>query len=186
MTRVASGFGRIAKQGDGFFRAPHACALGVSKGQNAVRWVAPSSVMKWSLWVLAKRKDFQSMIQLTMKFREVMTITFVFLSLSASVFTVTAAESKPLIRDVQTGYLLNCSFRAIRPYAWKKPPLLTGWETDGAGGTWESNPDGLMGEGQFTFHINWFRLRDTSNEHPVTIKHQIARQKTRARSNYHY
>jgi len=118
------------------------------------------------------------MTQLTMRFREVMTTALVFLSLSASVFTVTAAEPTPLIRDIQTGYLLNCSFRAIRPYPWKKLPLLTGWETDDRGGTWESSPKGFLGGDDFAFHVDWFRLHDTSVEHAVTIKHQIARQET--------
>ena len=118
------------------------------------------------------------MIQFKMRFREVMTTTFVFLSLSASVLAVTAVESKPLIRDIQSGYLLNCSFRAIRPYPWKKLPLLTGWETDDRGGTWESSPKGFLGGNQFAFHVEWFRLDDTSVEHAVTIRHQIARQET--------
>ncbi len=76
-----------------------------------------------------KERSLKSMIRFKMRFRELIT-TFVFLSRSASFFTVTAAESKALIRDIQTGYLLNCSFRAIRPYPWKKLPLLSGgWET---------------------------------------------------------
>jgi hypothetical protein len=85
-------------------------------------------------------------------------------------------KPKPIIRDMDTGYLLNCSFRAIRPYPWKpQRPLLTGWETDGSGGVWESSPKGPLGD-QFGFHVDWFRLRDTSSSEAVTIKHQIARQ----------
>ncbi len=89
---------------------------------------------------------------------------------------VAGAESKPMIRDIEVGYLLNCNFRANRPYMWRKKVLLTGWETDDRGGIWESNPTGLFGNNQFGFHVEWFRLHDTSAEHAVTIKHQIARQ----------
>ncbi len=86
------------------------------------------------------------------------------------------AKPTPMIRDMDTGHLLNCSFRAIRPYPWKPPhPLLTGWESDGTGGVWESSPKGPLGD-QFGFHVDWFRLRDTSSRQAVTIKHQIARQ----------
>jgi len=86
-------------------------------------------------------------------------------------------KPKPMIRDMDTGYLLNCNFRAIRPYPWKPQyPLLTGWETDGSGGVWESSPKGTLSEGQFGFHVDWFRLRDFSGSEAVTIKHQIARQ----------
>ena len=89
-----------------------------------------------------------------------------------------AAETEkatPLIRDVRTGYLMNCTFRAIRPYIWKQVPLLTGWETDARGGTWESSPSGFFPDG-FAFHKDWFKLRDTSAEHAVTIRRRIARQ----------
>ena len=85
--------------------------------------------------------------------------------------------AKPLIRDCDTGYLLNCSFRAIRAYPWKKKVPLTGWETDDRGGFWEASPVGFLPD-QFGFHVDWFRLRDTSTDHAVTIKHQIARQTT--------
>ncbi|MHB8974377.1 MAG: glycoside hydrolase family 99-like domain-containing protein [Pirellulaceae bacterium] len=89
---------------------------------------------------------------------------------------VAAAEkTTPLIRDVRSGYLLNCTFRAIRPYIWKQVPLLTGWETDARGGTWESSPSGFFPD-SFAFHKDWFKLCDTSAEHAVTIRHQIARQ----------
>ena len=52
---------------------------------------------------------------------------------------------------------------------------MTGWETDDRGGIWESSPVGFLPD-QFGFHVDWFRLRDTSTDHAVTIKHQIARQ----------
>ena len=86
-------------------------------------------------------------------------------------------SAKPLMRACDTGYLLNCSFRAIRAYPWEKKVPLTGWETDDQGGIWEASPVGFLPD-QFGFHVDWFRLRDTSTDHAVTIKHQIARQKT--------
>ncbi|MHB0958694.1 MAG: glycoside hydrolase family 99-like domain-containing protein [Pirellulaceae bacterium] len=91
--------------------------------------------------------------------------------------TVAAETEKatPLIRDVRTGYLLNCTFRAIRPYIWKEVPILTGWDTDARGGTWESSPSGFFPD-SFAFHKDWFKLSDTSPQHAVTIRHQIARQ----------
>jgi len=81
----------------------------------------------------------------------------------------------PLVRDCDTGYLLNCNFRAIRPYMWDKKVLLTGWETDDRGGSWESFPNGLMPKG-FSFDVDWFKLIDTSSDYAVTIKKKIARQ----------
>ncbi|MFV2067126.1 MAG: sulfatase-like hydrolase/transferase [Pirellulales bacterium] len=86
-------------------------------------------------------------------------------------------SAKPLMRDCDTGYLLNCSFRAIRAYPWKRKVPLTGWETDDRGGIWEASPVGFLPD-RFGFHVDWFRLRDTSTDHAVTIKHQIARQTT--------
>jgi len=85
------------------------------------------------------------------------------------------AEPKPLIREIQTGYLLNCTFRAIRPYIWTQRPLLTGWETDDSGGTWEGRPSGFF-PNDFAFHVESFQLQDTSAQSAVTIRHQIARQ----------
>lgn len=79
------------------------------------------------------------------------------------------------LRDVETGYLLNCSFRAIRAYPWQKKVPLTGWETDDRGGVWEASPVGFLPD-QFGFHVDWFRLSDTSTAHSVTIAHPIARQ----------
>ena len=90
--------------------------------------------------------------------------------------TVSAVDpAAPLIRDVRTGYLLDCTFRAIRPYIWKQAPILTGWETDARGGNWESSPSGFFPD-SFAFHKDWFKLRDTSAEQAVTIRHQIAHQ----------
>jgi hypothetical protein len=88
------------------------------------------------------------------------------------------AEPTPFVRELETGYLLNYSFRAIRAYMWEGKVPLSGWETDDKGGSWDSSPSGLMKNNQFGFHVNWFRLRDTSPQHAVTIKHQIARQKS--------
>ena len=93
--------------------------------------------------------------------------------------TAARAEShglaKPLLRDCDRGYLLNCSFRAFRAYAWKKKMPLTGWETDDRGGFWQSSPVGFLPD-QLGFHVDWFRLVDSSAQHAVTIRHQIARQ----------
>ena len=84
-------------------------------------------------------------------------------------------SAKPLLRDCDRGYLLNCSFRAIRAYPWQDKVPLTGWETDDRGGFWESSPVGFLPD-QFGFHVDWFRLHDTSSDYAVTIRHQIARQ----------
>ncbi|KKK77028.1 hypothetical protein LCGC14_2857720, partial [marine sediment metagenome] len=85
-----------------------------------------------------------------------------------------SSSAKPLLRDCDTGYLLNCRFSAIRPYTWAETPFLTGWETDDRGGVWESSPVGFLSD--FGFHVDWFRLNDNSTDHAVTIRHQIARQ----------
>ena len=82
---------------------------------------------------------------------------------------------EPLLRDVQTGYLMNCAFRAIRPYIWQQTPRLSGWDTDPSGGGWEEKPSGFF-PNEFGFHVESFRLRDTSDQRAVTIRHQIARQ----------
>ena len=91
--------------------------------------------------------------------------------------TVRSADPQdgPSIRDVHAGYLLNCTFRAIRPYIWKTEPLLTGWETDARGGGWESSPSGFFPD-SFAFHKDWFKLKDTSSEQAVTLRHKLARQ----------
>jgi hypothetical protein len=89
--------------------------------------------------------------------------------------TAAAADKTAFERDVRTGYLMNYTFRAIRPYIWKQQPLLTGWETDTSGGTWQSSPSGFFPDG-FAFHTDWFKLHDTSSERAVTIRRRIARQ----------
>lgn len=83
-------------------------------------------------------------------------------------------EPAPFLRDLQTGYLMNCTFRAIRPYIWKQIPRLTGWETDANGGGWEGKPSGFF-PNDFAFHVESFRLRDINHD-AVTLRHQIARQ----------
>jgi hypothetical protein len=110
-------------------------------------------------------------------------LTIFFAAMLADIQTATAqtppsssrAEPKPLIRETHTGYLLHCTFRAIRPYIWKQQPLLTGWETDASGGAWEGRPSGFFPQ-EFGFHVESFRLKDTDTQHAVTIRHQIARQ----------
>jgi hypothetical protein len=81
----------------------------------------------------------------------------------------------PLLRDVQAGYLLNCTFRAIRPYSWTQTPLLSGWETDSSGGGWREIPPGFFPT-NFAFNVVSFWLYDTNHQYAVTIKHQIAEQ----------
>jgi hypothetical protein len=81
----------------------------------------------------------------------------------------------PLLRDIQTGYLLNCTFRAIRPYSWSQTPRLSGWETDSSGGSWQELPSGFF-PNDFAFNVVSFWLHDTNVQHVVTIQHQIVRQ----------
>jgi hypothetical protein len=81
----------------------------------------------------------------------------------------------PLLRDIQTGCLLNCTFRAITPYSWTQTPLLSGWETDSSGGGWQEIPSGFFPT-NFAFNVVSFQLQDTNHQQAVTIKHQIARQ----------
>lgn len=75
----------------------------------------------------------------------------------------------PFIREIKTGYLLNCNFNALEPYSWKGEIPLSGWETDKSGGTWDYSR-------KKEFDLEWFRLIDTSDKAAVRIKHQIARQ----------
>ncbi len=89
-----------------------------------------------------------------------------------------AAEPEPgtpLMRDIRTGYLMNCTFRAIRPYCWNQLPVLSGWDTGARGGTWESSPAGFLPD-TFAFHKDWFKLSDTSPDHMVVLRRRIARQ----------
>ena len=85
-------------------------------------------------------------------------------------------ESKPLLRDIQAGYLLNYFFMSPRPYCWQKEDcLLSGWEVDRSGGMFEFSPNCHYPSG-FAFHSDWFKLVDTSTNATITIKHQLARQ----------
>jgi hypothetical protein len=82
----------------------------------------------------------------------------------------------PFIRDIQAGYLLQCSFLSPRPYCWQGPDsLLSGWEVDKAGGNYAFHPTCIYPDG-FAFNSDWFKLVDTSTTAAVTLKHQIARQ----------
>jgi hypothetical protein len=95
---------------------------------------------------------------------------------SSAASLVVSPPPPPLLRDVQTGYLLNYTFRAIRPYSWNQTPLLSGWESDSSGGSWLEDPSGFFGNNQFAFNVISFQLQDTNVLSAVTIKHQIARQ----------
>lgn len=90
---------------------------------------------------------------------------------------VSPTQPTPLIRDIEIGYLLNCTFVTPKPHFWTGGILLSGWETDASGGTWDYHPH-IGGPDGEAFHIDWFKLIDTSATAPVTIKHQIARQST--------
>ncbi len=84
---------------------------------------------------------------------------------------------KPFIRDVETGYLLNCFFLSPRPYSWpqKETVRLSGWDVDKTGGYFDYQPNCEYPQG-FAFHSDWFKLVDTSPNSGITLKHQIARQ----------
>ena len=85
-------------------------------------------------------------------------------------------NTKPFERDLKVGYLLNYFFMSPKPYCWEKKEIfLSGWEVDKSGGTFSFSPAGKYPE-SFEFHIDWFRLEDTSDTKSVTISHQIARQ----------
>jgi len=81
----------------------------------------------------------------------------------------------PLLRDVQTGCLLNCTFRAITPYSWTQTPILSGWETDPSGGGWQEIPSGFF-PNDFAFNVVSFQLQEANSQQAVTIQHQIAEQ----------
>lgn len=86
------------------------------------------------------------------------------------------AAAEPFVRDVDVGYLLNCSFLSPKPYCWTgERELLSGWETDAAGGRCLYQPDCHFPDG-FAFHSDWFKLVDTNRAAAITLKHQIARQ----------
>ena len=97
--------------------------------------------------------------------------------LFANVISVRAASPTPLVRDVTTGYLLNCFFMSPQPYCWptNREVMLSGWETDRSGGYFAYHPTCIYPEG-FGFHSDWFKLVDTNRHGAITLKHQIARQ----------
>ena len=78
-------------------------------------------------------------------------------------------KSQPFIRDIKIGYLLQCNFNALEPYSWNRRTLLSGWETDKSGGSWDYSR-------KKEFDLEWFKLIDTSDKAAVSIWHQIARQ----------
>ena len=88
-----------------------------------------------------------------------------------------AGNQKPFVRDVTTGYLLNCSFLSPRPYCWKEKEtvMLSGWDVDKSGGNFDYKPTGVYGP-EFQFHSEWFKLVDSNATASVALKHQIARQ----------
>ena len=88
-----------------------------------------------------------------------------------------ALGPQPLIHNLTTGYLLQCSFLSPRPYCWPKKETvkLSGWEVDKSGGDFEYKPTGGIGV-DFRFHSEWIKLVDTSTTAAVTLKHQVARQ----------
>ena len=84
---------------------------------------------------------------------------------------------KPLLRDLKTGYLLNCFFMTPRPYCWRSEILLSGWEVDRSGGRFEFSPNfEFSTTNTFDLHIDWFKLVDTSASGAITLRYQIARQ----------
>ena len=84
---------------------------------------------------------------------------------------------RPLVREVETGYLLNSFFLSPRPYSWrqKETVKLSGWDVDKTGGYFDYQPNCEYPQG-FAFHSDWFKLVDTSQDSALTLKHQIARQ----------
>jgi hypothetical protein len=93
-----------------------------------------------------------------------------------ALLTVPRSQPSPFIRDVSTGYLLQCSFMSPRPYCWPGPDcLLSGWEVDRTGGNFAFQPNCIYPAG-FAFHTDWFKLVDTNPAGAVTLRHQIARQ----------
>jgi hypothetical protein len=81
-----------------------------------------------------------------------------------------AQAPQPMIRHLDTGYLLHYNFNALTPYSWgKSAPKISGWDVDQSGGKFDFSPkDG--------FDLQWFKLIDTSDKAGFTIKHQIAEQ----------
>jgi hypothetical protein len=79
------------------------------------------------------------------------------------------ATAQPFVREVATGDLLRFNFNAREPYCWQGAPLLSGWETDMSGGSWDYAV-------KKAFDLEWFKLVDTSDKAAVSIRHQVARQ----------
>jgi hypothetical protein len=113
--------------------------------------------------------------------RSEVTACFVLATLAGSVAwaaeETNSSAPRPFIRDVETGYLLNCFFLSPRPYSWgqKETVRLSGWEVDKTGGYFDYQPNCEYPQG-FAFHSDWFKLVDTSPNSAITLKHQIARQ----------
>ncbi len=85
-------------------------------------------------------------------------------------------EPTPFIRELPTGFLLNCFFLSPRPYCWPKDEHpLSGWQVEKPGGRLEFSPNCHYPEG-FGFHSDWFKLVDTNTQAGLTLSHQIARQ----------
>ena len=94
----------------------------------------------------------------------------------ASALLRTGREPTPFLRELRTGYLLNCFFMSPRPYCWQDADCrLSGWEVDRSGGNIAFQPTCQYPDG-FAFHSDWFKLVDTSSNAAITLKHQIARQ----------
>jgi len=104
-------------------------------------------------------------------------LRFIAFALALRAYSLSAEpSSEPFIRDVATGYLLNCSFLSPKPYCWPgNDDRLSGWEVDTGGGRWQYQPNCLFPDG-FAFHSDWFKLVDTNRAAAITLKHQIARQ----------
>lgn len=96
----------------------------------------------------------------------------------------TAAESrrpdtdhreKPIVREINAGYLLDYSFKSPRLCCSSKDEChLSGWQIDKSGGHFEFSPTGHYPE-DFAFHIDWFNRVDTNPVDAITIAHQVAR-----------
>src|ERR1700677_1701266 len=65
-----------------------------------------------------------------------------------------ADDATPFIADMQTGYLINCTFAVPSPYCWTKETILSGWQVDRSGGTYAWSP------GKGIVHADWFKLID--------------------------
>jgi hypothetical protein len=94
---------------------------------------------------------------------------------AVSALLKTGGEPTPCLRELTTGYLLNCFFMSPRPYCWQGTECrLSGWEVDRSGGNIAFQPTCRYSDG-FAFHSDWFKLVDTSSNAAITLKRQIAR-----------